>query len=193
MAAISSATRDDGRFDVSFGGSFFSNREMIRQMSLVMLVALSLLFLILASQFESLLQPLIILAEIVIDIAFSLVFLWAAGVSINIMSLIGLVVITGIVINDSILKVDTINRLVRDGWEVDKAVHEAGHRRIKAIIMTSITTVFSVVPFLSRGNMGSDLQYPMAIVIVVGMTIGTMISLFFLPALYSAVYNRKRR
>ncbi len=193
MAAISSAVRDDGRFDVSFGGAYFSNREMIRQMAMIMLVALSLLFLILASQFESLLQPLIILSEIVIDVAFSLVFLWVAGVSINIMSLIGLVVISGIVINDSILKVDTINRLVRDGWEVDKAVHEAGHRRIKAIIMTSITTVFSVLPFLSRGDMGSDLQYPMAIVIVVGMTIGTLISLFFLPALYSAVYNRKKR
>ena len=109
------------------------------------------------------------------------------------MSLIGLVVITGIVINDSILKVDTINRLVRGGMDVDAAVHEAGHRRIKAIIMTSITTVFSVLPFLSRGNMGSDLQYPMAIVIVVGMTVGTAISLFFLPALYSAVYARRKR
>lgn len=192
MAAISSVVREDPGFDVSFGGAYFSSLEMIRQMALVMLVALSLLFLILASQFESLVQPLIILSEIVIDVAFSLLFLWLAGVSINIMSLIGLVVITGIVINDSILKVDTINRLVRGGMEVDAAVHEAGHRRIKAIIMTSITTVFSVLPFLSRGDMGSDLQYPMAIVIVVGMTVGTVISLFFLPALYSAVYGRKK-
>ena len=120
-------------------------------------------------------------------------FMTISPVSINIMSLIGLVVITGIVINDSILKVDTINRLVRGGMDVDAAVHEAGHRRIKAIIMTSITTVFSVLPFLSRGNMGSDLQYPMAIVIVVGMTVGTAISLFFLPALYSAVYARRKR
>ena len=193
MESIGAVVRSDPRFDVSFGGAYFSNREMMRQMAMVMFVALALLFLILASQFESLVQPLIILSEIVIDVAFSLLFLWAAGVSINIMSLIGLVVITGIVINDSILKVDTINRLVRGGMEVDAAVHEAGHRRIKAIIMTSITTVFSVVPFLSRGNMGSDLQYPMAIVIVVGMTVGTVISLFFLPALYSAVYNHKKR
>lgn len=193
MAAITSLTRRDAGFDASFGGAYFTNREMIRQMALVMFVALALLFLILASQFESLVQPLIILSEIVIDIAFSLLFLWLAGVSINIMSLIGLVVITGIVINDSILKVDTINRLVRGGMDVDAAVHEAGHRRIKAIIMTSITTVFSVLPFLSRGNMGSDLQYPMAIVIVVGMTVGTAISLFFLPALYSAVYARRKR
>ncbi len=193
MAAINAAVREDGGFDAGFGGAFFSNREMLREMMVVMMVALALLFLILASQFESLLQPLIILSEIVIDVAVSLLFLWALGVSINIMSLIGLVVITGIVINDSILKVDTINRLVRDGWEVDKAVHEAGHRRIKAIIMTSITTIFSVVPFLSRGNMGDDLQYPMAIVIIAGMTVGTLISLFFLPAIYSAAYSGKKR
>lgn len=193
MSAINSVVRDNRNFDVGYSGAYFSNRQMLGEMSIVMLVALALLFLILASQFESLLQPLIILSEIVIDVAVSLLFLWAMGVSINIMSLIGLVVITGIVINDSILKVDTINRLVRDGWEVDKAVHEAGYRRIKAIIMTSITTIFSVLPFLSRGNMGDDLQYPMAIVIVAGMTVGTLISLFFLPALYSAAYSDKKR
>ena len=193
MSAINAVVRDNRNFDVGYSGAYFSNRQMLGEMSVVMLVALALLFLILASQFESLLQPLIILSEIVIDVAVSLLFLWAMGVSINIMSLIGLVVITGIVINDSILKVDTINRLVRDGWEVDKAIHEAGHRRIKAIIMTSITTIFSVLPFLSRGNMGDDLQYPMAIVIVAGMTVGTLISLFFLPALYSSAYSGKKR
>ena len=109
------------------------------------------------------------------------------------MSLIGLVVISGIVINDSILKVDTINRLVAGGMEVDAAIHEAGHRRVKAILMTSITTVFSVLPFLSRGSMGNDLQYPMAIVITVGMTIGTVVSIFFIPAVYSRIYAGRRR
>ena len=94
---------------------------MMRQMLLVLLVALALLFLILASQFESLVQPFIILSEVVIDIAISLGFLWLLGVSINMMSLIGLVVITGIVINDSILKIDTINRLARSGMGVEAA------------------------------------------------------------------------
>ena len=191
MDAVRQVVRDDGHFDVAFTGSWFSNREMVRQMILVLLVALALLFLILAAQFESLIQPLIILSEIVIDIAFSLLGLWALGVSINIMSLIGLIVITGIVINDSILKIDTINRLVRQGLEVEAAVHEAGHRRLKAIIMTSITTVLAVVPFLSRGNMGADLQYPMALVIIFGMTVGTFVSLFYVPAVYTAIYKRK--
>ena len=193
MTAIRSALRSDGRFDAAFTGAWFSNREMIRQMLLVLLVALALLFLILASQFESLVQPFIILSEVVIDIAVSLAFLWLVGVSINMMSLIGLIVITGIVINDSILKIDTINRLVRAGWEVEAAVHEAGHRRLKAILMTSLTTILAVAPFLSRGNMGADLQFPMALVVIVGMTAGTLVSLFYVPTVYAAIYHKRTR
>ena len=191
MAAVRSALRRAGGFDAAFTGAWFTNREMIREMLLVLLVALALLFLILASQFESLLQPFIILSEVVIDIAVSLGALWLLGVSINMMSLIGLVVITGIVINDSILKIDTINRLVRGGMGVDAAVHEAGHRRLKAILMTSLTTILAVAPFLSRGDMGSDLQYPMALVIIVGMTAGTLVSLFYVPTVYAAIYQKR--
>ena len=193
MTAVREALRRDGKFDAAFTGAWFSNREMIAQMLLVLLVALALLFLILASQFESLVQPFIILSEVVIDIAVSLGFLWLVGVSINMMSLIGLIVITGIVINDSILKIDTINRLVRSGMEVEAAVHEAGHRRLKAILMTSLTTILAVAPFLSRGNMGADLQYPMALVVIVGMIAGTLVSLFYVPTVYAAIYKNRKR
>lgn len=183
---------EDGQFDVSFSGAWFSNNKMIRQMLMVLLVAVLLLFLILASQFESLIQPFIILTEIVIDIAVSLLVLWIAGVSINIMSLIGMVVVSGIVINDSILKIDTINKLRRSGMGLEKSIHEAGHRRLKAIVMTSLTTILAVAPFLSRGNMGDDLQYPMALVIIAGMFVGTFVSLFFVPAVYSSIYSNRK-
>ena len=113
------------------------------------------------------------------------------GLSINLMSMIGLVVISGIVINDSILKIDTINRMRKEGMHLRQAVTEASSRRMKAIIMTSLTTILAVCPFLSRGNMGDDLQYPMSIVIIVGMSIGTLVSLFVLPALYYSIYHRK--
>lgn len=192
MAKITEAVRESGDFSVSFSGSYFSNLNLLREMAVILLIAVLLLFLILASQFESLVQPFIILSEIIIDIAVCLGALWLLGVSINLMSLIGLVVICGIVINDSILKIDTINRLVKDGAEIEAAVHEAGHRRLKAIIMTSVTTILAIAPFLSRGSMGDDLQYPMALVIIIGMTVGTLISLFFVPAVYSAIYSRRK-
>lgn len=191
MDTIRETVGRNGDFEVDFSGTYFSNLNMVREMLMILLVSLVLLYLILASQFESLVQPLIILSEIVTDLFFALVVLWICGVSVNLMSLIGLVVVCGIVINDSILKIDTINRLRKSGLGLQHAVMEAGQRRLKAIVMTSLTTILSVCPFLARGSMGDDLQYPMSLVIIAGMTAGTLISLFFVPLLYYEVYRKK--
>ena len=159
---------------------------------MVLLVAVALLYLILSAQFESLLQPVIILLEIVVDIFGALLVLWVMDVSLNLMSLIGLVVVTGIVINDSILKIDTINRLESGGMELRRAVLMASRRRFKAIVMTSLTTILAVAPFLSRGSMGADLQYPLSLVIIVGMSVGTLVSLFIVPSLYYSIHGKRR-
>jgi len=158
----------------------------------VLVVALLLLFFILAAQFESMIQPWIILSEIVIDLFFSILILWVFGQTLNIMSMIGLIVVCGIVINDSILKIDTINTLRRGGMELKRAIMTAGRRRLKAIIMTSLTTILAVVPFLARGDMGSDLQYPMSLVIIGGMVVGTLISVLFIPLAYYEIYKPRR-
>lgn len=191
MAGVREAVREEGDFDVSFSGEFFSNKEMAKELVMILLVAVLLLYLILASQFESLVQPLIILSEIVIDIFGALAVLWACGVSVNLMSMIGLVVICGIVINDSILKIDTINKLRGKGVALREAITQAGQLRLKAIVMTSLTTILSVCPFLARGSMGDDLQYPMSLVIIAGMVIGTIVSLLFVPMVYYEIYHSK--
>lgn len=192
MDTVKDVVRKDGAFEAGFSGSWFSNRKMVDQMILVLLIAVTLLYLILASQFESLIQPIIILSEIVIDIFLALLALWVFGVSVNLMSLIGLIVITGIVVNDSILKIDTINRMRKAGESLERAVLDASSRRMKAIIMTSLTTIIAVCPFLVRGSMGADLQYPMSLVIIAGMLVGTLVSLFVVPALYYSIYNGQK-
>ncbi len=192
MSEIGEIVKANGDFEVGYSGSWFSNNKMIKEMIVIMLVAIILLYLIMASQFESLVQPLIILSEIVVDIFVALIVLWALGVSINLMSLIGLVVITGIVINDSILKIDTINRRRKAGESLERAIMDASSLRVKAILMTSLTTILAVCPFLSRGSMGDDLQYPMSLVIIAGMTVGTLVSLFVVPTLYYSVYNGRK-
>ena len=106
--------------------------------------------------------------------------------------MIGLVVVCGIVINDSILKIDTINRLRRSGTGLYHAILLGGHRRLKAIVMTSLTTILAVCPFLVRGNMGADLQYPMSLVIIAGMITGTAVSLFFVPIVYYEIYRKRK-
>ena len=108
------------------------------------------------------------------------------------MSMIGLIVVCGIVINDSILKIDTINTLRREGMGLKHAIMEAGRRRLKAIVMTSLTTILAVAPFLSHGDMGSDLQLPMSLTIISGMIVGTLVSVFFIPLAYYEIYRPRR-
>lgn len=184
----------DGMLQASFVGSYFSSRTMIGELVMVLVVALLLLYFILAAQFESLIQPMIILVEVVVDVALVLFAIWMVGESLNIMSMIGMVVMCGIVINDSILKVDTINRLYRSVGKPQKhtllkAIMVAGHRRLKPIVMTSLTTILAIVPFLHRGDMWSALQFPLSFAIIVGMMAGTLVSLFFVPLVYYLLYR----
>ncbi|MEG1905116.1 MAG: efflux RND transporter permease subunit, partial [Bacteroidales bacterium] len=191
MDTVEEVVKEDKDFFVTFTGEYFSSRETIREMILILLVAISLLYFILAAQFESVIQPLIILSEIVVDIFFVLLGLWLFGESLNIMSMIGLVVMSGIIINDSILKVDTINRLRKTGMPLLRAVFTGGHSRLKPIIMTSLTTILAIAPFLNRVDMGSDLQYPLSLSIIIGMSVGTVVSLFFIPLIYYMIYHKR--
>ena len=193
MDVVKKAVRADDRFDVSFSGTYFTNREMIKELCVVLVISILLLFFILAAQFESLVQPFIILSELIIDIFAVLGILWLFGESLNLMSMIGMVVMCGIVINDSILKVDTINRLREKGMGLKHAILEAGGRRLKAIIMTSLTTILAIAPFLVRGDMGSDLQYPLSLALISGMVAGTFVSVFFVPLAYYVIYKRSER
>lgn len=191
METVEKVVNEDKDFYVTFTGEYFSSRETIRELIVILLVAISLLYFILAAQFESVIQPFIILSEIVVDIFFVLLGLWLFGESLNIMSMIGLVVMSGIIINDSILKVDTINRLRKGGMPLLRAVFTAGHSRLQPIIMTSLTTILAIAPFLNRVDMGSDLQYPLSLTIIIGMSVGTLVSLFFVPLLYYAIYRKR--
>ena len=194
MATARELSVEDGTWDVAFSGSYFSSRETIRELMMIAVVAILLLYLILAAQFESIIQPLIILSEIVVDIFGALLLLWICGGGINAMSMIGIVVMSGIVINDSILKVDTINRLRKEnGYGLLRAIMTGGSRRLNPILMTTLTTVLAMVPFLTRGDMGSDLQYPMSIVMIGGMIVGLIVSIFGIPLIYYRIYRKKSR
>lgn len=96
----------------------------------------------------------------------------------------------GIVVNDSILKIDTINELRKTGMSLEKAIHTAGQRRLRAIIMTSLTTIFAMVPVLFTSDMGSELQYPLAIAMISSMLVGTLISIFVIPLFYWLIYRK---
>ena len=190
MDGVRRAVDKDSRWDVSFGGSFFSNRKMMGELTVILLISVLLMYFILCAQFESFLQPLIVLAEIPMDIAFGLVLLWATGHTMNLMSAIGIIVSCGIVVNDSILKLDSINELRKEGMPLLDAIHTAGHRRLRAIIMTTLTTVFAMVPLLFTSDLGSEMQRPLSVAMIGTMMIGLVISLFVIPLIYWFIYRK---
>jgi len=171
-------------YDVSFTGSYFSNQELMKELMIVIFISLILLYFILASQFESFTLPLIILLEVPLDLAGAFLFLTLFGMSINLMSMIGIVVMSGIIINDSILKVDTIIQLQKRGFPLIKALLVAGQRRLKPILMTSLTTILALIPLLFSSGLGAELQAPLAIALIGGMLLGTLVSLYFIPLCY---------
>ena len=175
------------------GGDYFTSRQMVVSLIWVLTVALLLLFFILAAQFESMVQPLIILSEIAVDVFIVLLTLKLLGMSIDIMSMTGIIVMAGIVINDSILKIDTINRHRRDGLPLMEAIEKAGSERLLPIIMTSLTTIFSLLPFMSRGSIGADMQFPLSLAILIGMIVGTLVSIFFVPIVYYTIYRKRNK
>ncbi|WP_163324799.1 efflux RND transporter permease subunit [Draconibacterium mangrovi] len=184
-ADIKTIAANHTSFDLSFGGSILSNRAMLTELLLIIGVSLLLLYFILAAQFESFVLPVIVLLEVPIDLYGAFLALKLFGAGINIMSAIGIIVMAGIIINDSILKIDTMNKLHDSGYSLIRSVMEAGHRRLKPIIMTSLTTILAMLPFLFQKGMGAELQQPLALAIIGGMLLGTLVSLFFIPMMYN--------
>ncbi len=184
IETIKETAISNSNFEAGFAGSIFSNQKLLKELAIILLISLLLLYFILASQFESLVLPLIVLLEVPIDIFGALLTLWIFGESLNLMSIIGIIVMTGIIINDSILKIDTINQLRKQGYSLIRALAVAGQRRLKPILMTSLTTILALLPFLFISGMGADLQRPLALTVIGGMSIGTVVSLYFIPLLY---------
>jgi multidrug efflux pump subunit AcrB len=190
---LNEINHNNQNFNLNFSGDLFSSKKMVWELIGVLAVSILLLYFILAAQFESLLQPLIVLIELPIDIAGALAIIWLFGGTLNLMTMIGLVVMGGIVVNDSILKIDTINRLRKDGLGLMEAISEGGKRRLKPIVMTSITTILALVPILIGHDLGSELQQPLAVVTIGGMVIGTLVSLYFVPLIYWWLYQKQTK
>ena len=193
MEDVEQVIQETDGWDVDFSGSFFSNEKMIGELAIILFVSILLMYFILCAQFESFLQPLIVLVEIPIDIAFALISLWLFGHTLNLMSAIGIIVTCGIVVNDSILKIDSINELRKAGTPLLEAIHTAGVRRLRPIIMTSLTTIMAMVPLLFSHDMGSELQKPLAIAMIGSMLLGTLVSLFIIPLIYWFIYRKHEK
>lgn len=180
-----------GGLSVHFSGAALADERAVRELVTILAISLLLLYLILAAQFESLMQPLIVILTVPVGGAGALLLLWAAEQSLNLVSLTGLMVMGGIVVNDAILKVDLLNRLRRE-MPLQEAIRRAGQRRLLPIVMTSATTVLALLPVLFFGGLGAELQQPLAWAVIGGLLAGTVASLYFVPLLYVGFFGQKK-
>ncbi|MEM7048535.1 MAG: efflux RND transporter permease subunit [Acidobacteriota bacterium] len=174
-------------FDWELGGQRREMATSYGSMATALLLAVFLVYLVMASQFESFIHPLVILCSVPFSLVGVLATLWIAGVSISIVVLIGVVLLAGIVVNNAILLVDTANRLRRDGDDVDSALIAAGKARLRPILMTTATTVLGLAPMALGVGEGSELRSPMALTVIGGLLVSTALTLIVLPAFYRLV------
>lgn len=181
----------DRDYNLILRAAYYQNMGLVRELAIVLIITLFLLYLIMTIQFESFVQPVIILLEIPISLSGSILALYLFGGSLSIMAMIGMVVTVGIVINDSIIKIDTINHLVKNGLPLKEAIHLGGQKRLNPIIMTTLTTILAVVPIFFSRSLGAVLQYPLVLTLSGGLIIGTLMSLYLLPFAYFQFYRNK--
>ena len=159
----------------------------------VFVVATVLVFMVLASQFNSFIQPLIIMVAQPLAIIGGLVALWATGNTLNIYSMIGMVLLVGLVAKNSILLVDLTNQLREQGKGVDEALREACPIRMRPVVMTSLTLILALSPAATGAGAGSDTVGPLAVAVIGGMISSTALALVVVPVVYSLIENRLER
>jgi HAE1 family hydrophobic/amphiphilic exporter-1 len=165
--------------------------ESFKSMQFALILAIFLVYLVMASQFESLIHPLVILFTIPLALVGAVLALFITGTTINIVALIGVIMLAGIVVNNAIVLVDLINQLRAQGVERIDAIMEAGSARLRPILMTSLTTALGLLPMAMGFGEGSEVRTPMAITVIGGLVVSTMLTLLVIPVVYSLM-DRKR-
>ncbi len=175
----------DVRWDV--GGENEEMRRSFRDLAFAFALALILVYMILAAQFESFVHPFTILMAVPLALVGAVGALVLTGQGLNTMSLIGVVILVGIVVNDAIVKVDFINQARRQGMTLRASILEAGRVRLRPILMTTVTTVLGLFPMALGIGRGSDLRAPLAIAVIGGLVVATALTLIVVPVVYQTV------
>ena len=178
---------------ISFGGEVEEQRKTFHDFATLLIVGIILVYMVMVSQFESLKTPFVIAFSV--PFAFTGV-IWAfylTGISLNIMSFMGVILLVGVVVNNAIVLVDYTNILRARGVELFEAIKQAGSHRLRPVLMTTITTIFGMVPLaFSRGE-GAEMWQPFGITVIAGLTLSTLVTLILVPIIYSFFEGRSER
>ena len=166
-------------------------QKSFESMQFALVLAIFLVYLVMASQFESLIHPFVILFTIPLALVGAVIALFITGTTVNIVAFIGVIMLAGIVVNNAIVLVDLINQLRAQGKERYDAIIEASTARLRPILMTSLTTALGLLPMAAGFGEGSEVRTPMAITVIGGLVVSTLLTLVVIPVVYSLM-DRKR-
>ena len=176
---------------INYAGDFEDMNEAFNQLILALILALVLVYSIMASQFESFIAPLIIALAVPFGLAGSLIALFISKTTLSAYSAIGCVVLVGIVVNNGIVLIDYMNQLMREkNINGDEAALESGNRRLRPILMTTLTTILGILPMALGSQSGNEMYKPLSIALLGGLSISTIFTLIIVPTIYGAIRNK---
>ncbi|AKH19231.1 efflux RND transporter permease subunit [Sedimenticola thiotaurini] len=176
-------------YDLLISGNFEEQQKAFDELLVSLLLALLLVYMVLASQYESLGDPLVVMLSVPLAAIGVLVTLFLSDTTLNLQSAIGCIMLGGIVVNNAILLVDQAGRLRRSGLATDIALAEAGRRRLRPVLMTTLTTILALLPLALGIGEGADAQAPLARAVIGGLSVSTLITLVLIPAVYSLFHR----
>ncbi|HCK99876.1 MAG TPA: AcrB/AcrD/AcrF family protein, partial [Candidatus Marinimicrobia bacterium] len=173
----------DFRWEI--GGTAEDLQESFMWLGIAILVAIMLVYMVMASQFESLLDPFIILFTVPLALMGAVWMLFISGTTMSVTALIGMILLVGIVVNNGIVLVDYVNQLrEKQGYDLWTAILVGGKRRMRPILMTALTTIFSMIPLALKLGSGAEMWVPMARAVIGGLTLATVLTLILIPIIY---------
>jgi HAE1 family hydrophobic/amphiphilic exporter-1 len=174
-------------------GADVEQRRTTKELTVVGILSVALVFLVLAGEFGSFTTPLLVMLTVPLAAAGGIFVLWITGQSLNAVSLIGMVVMIGIADNDAVVKLDAIRRFRAEGYAINDAILAGGMQRLRAITMTSLTTIVGVIPLVLGIGSGGELYQPLAAGIIGGSVTATLVTFFLLPTAYSVTEHWQER
>ena len=176
---------------ISFSGSSKEYFESGNSLGITILFAILVVYLVLAAQFESFRNPLIIILTVPIALTAGLYTLFLTGATINVYSQIGFLMLIGLIAKNGILVVEFANQLRNEGKSIEEAIFESSMIRLRPVLMTTISTLLGAIPLVLSSGAGAESRYAMSIVVLGGIALSSLITLYLIPALYQYIENKK--
>ncbi len=174
-------------YSTHIGGNYETQQDTFRDMVLLAAMIILLVYIVMASQFESLRMPGIIMFTIPFALSGVIIALWITGRSLDMIGALGLVLLVGIVVKNGIVLVDYINLMRERGYELNQAIQMSGRSRIRPVLMTAFTTILGMIPMAVSSGEGAEMWQPLGIVVIGGLTVSTFLTLYVVPVLYGVM------